>query len=99
MGCRFPVSFQGFERYGSGDSPSRQAAGIGGYRWSAIPYLSYVEVNLQLPGIRGYSGDVLLLARLTPICTKKVPVMEGSKVIDKAIKMIKKGEMDRAIVT
>ena len=25
---------------------------------AAIPYLGYVEVNLQIPGIRGYSEDV-----------------------------------------
>ena len=32
-----------------------------GTRGSAIPYLGYVEVNLQIPGIKGYNEDVLLL--------------------------------------
>ena len=32
--------------------------GTGG---SAIPYLAYVEGNLQIPGIKGYNEDVLLL--------------------------------------
>ena len=30
--------------------------GTGG---SAIPYLGYVEVNLQVPGIKGYNEDIL----------------------------------------
>ena len=28
---------------------------------AAIPYLGFVEVNLQIPGIRNYNEDVLLL--------------------------------------
>ena len=42
---------------------------------SAIPYLGYVEVNLQIPGIRGYNKDILLLVILTMTYVKKVPVM------------------------
>ena len=34
--------------------------GTGG---SAIPYLGYVEVNLQIQGIQGYNKDILLLRR------------------------------------
>ena len=33
--------------------------GTGG---AAIPYLGFVEVNLQIPGVRRYNEDVLLLA-------------------------------------
>ena len=38
---------------------------IEGTRGSAIPHLGYVEVNLQIPGIKGYNEDTLLLVILT----------------------------------
>ena len=38
----------------------------------AIPYLGYIEVNLQIPGIRGYNEDVMLLVILTMIYAEKV---------------------------
>ena len=68
-------------------------------RGSAIPYLGYVEVNLQIPGIRGYNEDVLLLVILTMTYSEQVLVMEGSKIIDRAIRMITKGELARATMT
>ena len=46
-----------------------------GTEGSAIPYLGYVEVNLQIPGIMGYKEYVLLLVILTTTYSKKVPVM------------------------
>ena len=46
--------------------------GTGG---AAIPYLRFVEVNLQIPGIRRYNEDVLLLAIPTMAYTEKVLVM------------------------
>ena len=36
-----------------------------GTRGSAILDLEYVEVNLQIPGIKGYNEEVLLLVILT----------------------------------
>ena len=65
----------------------------------AIPYLRYVEVNLQIPSIRGYNEDVLLLVILTTTYSKKVPVMVESKIIDSMIGMIMKGELARATAT
>ena len=50
--------------------------GTGG---SAIPYLGYVEVNLQILGVQDYNGDVMLLVILTTTYSKKVPVMVRSK--------------------
>ena len=35
--------------------------GTGG---STIQYLGYIEVNLQISGIKGYNEDILLLVRL-----------------------------------
>ena len=48
--------------------------GIGG---AAIPYLAFVEVNLQILRIRGYNKDVLLLAIPTTAYAEGVPVMVG----------------------
>ena len=63
---------------------------------SAILYLGYVEVNLQIPGIRGYNEDILLLVILTTTYSEKVLVMVGSKLIDRAMGMIMKGELARS---
>ena len=70
-----------------------------GTKGSAILYLGYVEVNLQIPGIRTYDEDVLLLVILTMTYSEKVPVMVGSKIIDRAMGMIMKGEVARATAT
>ena len=59
---------------------------------SAIPYLGHVGVNLQIPGIRAYNKDILLLVILTMIYSKKVPVMVGSKIIDREMGISQKGK-------
>ena len=69
--------------------------GTGG---SVISYLGYVEVNLQIPGIKGYNEEVLLLVILTMTYSEKVLVMVGSKIIDRAMGMMTKGELVRATV-
>ena len=70
--------------------------GTGG---SAIPYLGYVEVNLQILGIKGYNEEVLLLFTPTMTYSKKALVMVGSKIIDRVMGMITKGEFVRATMT
>ena len=70
-----------------------------GTRGSAIPYLGYVEVNLQIPGIKGYNEDVLLLVILTMTYSEKVLVMVRSNIIDRAKGMMTNGELTRATVT
>ena len=70
-----------------------------GTRCSAIPYLGYVEVNLQIPGIKGYNEDILLLVILTTTYSKKVPVVVGSKITDRAMGMNTKEELVRATMT
>ena len=62
--------------------------GTGG---STFLYPGYVEVNLQIPGIKGYNEDILLLVILTTTYSKKVPVMVGSKIIDRVMEMMTKG--------
>ena len=48
------------------------------------PYhtFGYIEVILQIPGIKNYDEDVLLLAVPTMTYSAKVLVMVGSKIID-----------------
>ena len=60
---------------------------------SAIPYLGYVEVNLQILGIRNYNKDVLLLVIPTMTYSEKVPVVVGSKIIDWVMGLITKGDL------
>ena len=70
--------------------------GTGG---AGIPYLRFVEVNLQILGIRGYNEDVLLLAIPTMAYTEGVPVMVGSKIIDRALSCMTVGELAQATGT
>ena len=79
--------------------PSRQAAGTRGYLGISIPYLGYVEVNLQIPGIRGYNQGILLLVTLTINYAKKVPAILVSKIINRAMGMIMEGELAKAPIT
>ena len=62
-----------------------------GTRGSAIPYLGYVEVNLQKPGMKGYIP--------TMTYSEKVPLVVGFKIIDRVMGMITKGELVRVTVT
>ena len=60
---------------------------------AAIPYLGFVEVHLQIPGIPNYNKDVLLLVIPTMTYSKTVPIMVGSKKIDRALSLMTKGEL------
>ena len=70
-----------------------------GTRGSAIPYLGYVEINLQIPGMRGYNEDILLLVIPATTYSKKVPAMVWYKIIDRVMGMIMKGKLARATMT
>ena len=70
--------------------------GTGG---AAIPYLRFVEVNLQILGIRRYNEDVLLLAIPTMAYAERVLVVVGSKIIDKALSCMTAGELAKATAT
>ena len=70
--------------------------GTGG---AAIPYLRFVEVNLQILGIRRYNEDVLLLAIPTTTYAERVLVMVGLKIVDKALSCMTVGELAKATVT
>ena len=64
--------------------------GTGG---SAIPYLGYVDANLQILRIKKYNEDILLLVIPTRTYSEKVVVMVRSKIIDWVMGVITKGEL------
>ena len=66
---------------------------------TAIPYLRYVEVNLQILGIKGYNKDVLLLVIPNMTYSEAVPVMVGTKIINKAPSLMNVGELAKATMT
>ena len=70
--------------------------GTGG---SAIPYLGYVEVNLQIQGTKGYNEESCCWSYQPQATPKRVPVMVGSKIIDQVMGMMTKGDLVRATVT
>ena len=79
--------------------PLGQLLELEGTGGAAIPYLGFVEVNLQIPGIRNYSEDVLLLVITTTTYSKMVLVVVGSKIIDKALSLMTVGELAVATTT
>ena len=93
------MSAQLCEELGLKTQPLGQLLELEGTGGAAIPYLGFVEVNLQIPGIRRYSEDVLLLAIPTTAYAERVPVMVGSKIIDKALSCMTVGELAKATVT
>ena len=66
-----------------------------GTEGAVIPYLGFVEVNLQIPEITSYNVDVLLLVIPTKIYSKMVPVVVGSKIIDRALSLMTKGALTK----
>ena len=64
--------------------------GTGG---SAIPYLGYVEVNLQIPRIKNYNENILPLVIPTTTYSQQVLVMAGSKIMDWNMAAIYKREL------
>ena len=76
------ISAQLCKELGLEIQPLGQLLELEGTGGAAILYLRFVEVNLQIPGIRGCNEDVLLLAIPTMAYTEGVLVMVGSKIID-----------------
>ena len=79
--------------------PLGQLLELEGTGGAAIPYLRFVEVNLQILGIRNYNEDVLLLVIPTMAYSETVPVMVGSKIIDKALSLMTTGELAKVTMT
>ena len=70
--------------------------GTGG---AAIPYLRFLEVNLQIPGIRNYNEDALLVVIPTMTYSETVLIVVGSKIIDKALSLMTPGELAKVTTT
>ena len=79
--------------------PLGQLLELEGTGGAAIPYLRFVEVSLQILGIRGYSEDVLLLAIPTTAYAEEVLVVVGSKIIDRALSCMTVGELAHTTAT
>ena len=77
-------------------NPLGQLLELEGTGGATIPYLGFVEVNLQIPGIQHYNEDVLLLVIPTMTYSQTVLVMVGSKIIDKTFSVMTKGELKKA---
>ena len=86
------ISAQLCKELGLKIQPLGQLLELEGTGDAAIPYLRFVEVNLQIPGIRGYNEYVLLLAIPTMAYAEGVPVMVGSKIIDRALSCMTVGD-------
>ena len=65
---------------------------------AAIPYLGFVEVNLQILGFRNYN-DVLLLVIPTMTYSKMVLVVVVTNIINKALSLMTMGELAKATTT
>ena len=89
------VSSQFCEELALEIQPLGQLLELEGTGGTAIPYLGFVEVNLQIPGIQHYNEDVLLLVIPNMTYSQMVPVMVGSKIIDRALSLITKGELEK----
>ena len=90
------VSSQFCEELALEIQPLGQLQELEGTGGAAIPYLGFVEVNLQIPGVQSYNEDVLLLVIPTMTYFWVVPVVVGSKIIDKALSVMTKGELEKA---
>ena len=79
--------------------PLGQLLELEGTGGAAIPYFGFVEVNLQIPRVRRYNEDVLLVAIPTTTYSERVPVVVGSKIIDKTLSCMTVGELAKATAT
>ena len=79
--------------------PLSQLLKLEGTGGAAIPYLRFVEVNLQILGIKSYNEDVLLLVIPTMTYSKMVLVMVGTKIIDRALSLMNMEKLAMATMT
>ena len=60
----------------------------------AIPYIGYVEVNMQIPEIKNYNEDALLMVMNDSKYGHKVPFAIGTTHIHAALKVMREEEWD-----
>ena len=81
------------------NSAPGSVVGARGDRGATVPYLGFVEANLQIPGIKRYNKDVLLLVIPTTTYSKTVLDMVGTKIINKALSLMTMGELAKTTMT
>ena len=79
--------------------PLGQLLELEGTGGAAMPYLRFVEVNLQILEIKSYNKDVLLLVIPTMTYSKTILVVVGTKIINKALSLMTVGELAKATTT
>ena len=79
--------------------PLGQLLELEGTGRSTILYLGFVEVALQISGIKNDNEGVLLLVIPTMTYSELVLIMVGSKIIYRAMSMITKVELMKATMT
>ena len=94
------ISAQLCEELGLEIQPLGRLLELEGTGGAAIPYLRFVEVNLQIPGIRGPTMRMCCYWPSPPWpMLKRVLVMVGSKIINKALSCMTAGELAHATAT
>ena len=58
-----------------------------------VPYLGYVKVKIQIPEIRSFEQDILMLVSHTTCYHQWVPFQVGSRIIDQVVKNITDKEL------
>ena len=58
-----------------------------------VPYLGYVEVHLEIPEVKAFNQDVLLLIVPDSTHTQSTPITLGTLHIDMAIKLATEEEL------
>ena len=58
-----------------------------------VPYLGYVEVHLEIPEVKAFNQDVLLLIVPDSTHTRSTPITLGTLHIDMAIKLATEEEL------
>ena len=61
---------------------------------SDIPYLGYIEVRVQIPGITSFDQDVLMLvSHTTTHYHERVPIQVGSRIINQIVRSLMEEEL------
>ena len=58
-----------------------------------VPYLGYVEVTLQIPGVQAFNKDVLMFVLEENEYGHQVPIQIGTLHLDKITDLISKDEI------
>ena len=74
--------------------PLDRLVSIEGSGGADVPYLSYIEVRMFIPGISYFDQDVLMLISHTTTCyCRRVPIQVGSCIIDQVTNCITEDEL------